>query len=188
MTNQISPEEYERLIKEQCPFCKISSGGIPSNKVYEDSKVMAFLDINPASFGHTLVVPKKHYVVLPQMSDSDSTHLFKVVKNIAGVVFEITQRLSPDKPAGVNIIQNNGAAAGQQVPHVHVHIIPRIEGDGVIQPWPHQKFDEDKMNEMQAAIVASIKPVSTEHKGPVEIEPKRPEKRGKPIKRKERSP
>jgi len=163
MNETITPEEYQKMIMEQCPFCKIAAGAIPAKKVYEDSKVIAFLDINPASPGHTLVIPKKHYTVFPQMSDADTAHIYKVVKNLSGILFELTQRSVADKPAGVNIVQNNGAAAGQQVPHVHIHVIPRVEGDGVIQPWTPKQVEEEQLSQMQAAISAAMQqvPVST---------------------------
>lgn len=169
MNQQISPEEYERLVKEQCPFCKIIDGKIPAKIVYEDDVAVAFLDINPASPGHTLVVPKKHYAVLPQMSDSEIGHIFSLVRNISGLLFEVTQRSSKDKPAGVNIIQNNGAAAGQQVPHVHIHVIPRLEGDNVIQPWQPKQMDENQLNQYQELLKANIRPVEKKKAGPKAI-------------------
>lgn len=152
----VSPEEYERLVKEQCPFCKIGDGKIPAKTVYEDGQVVAFLDINPANPGHILIVPKKHYTVLPQMSDPDVAHIFKVAKRLAGIVFELVQKSSPDKPAGVNVLQNNGAAAGQQVPHVHVHVIPRVEGDGVLPPWTPQKVEDSQMEQIRAMITTAM--------------------------------
>jgi len=188
---QVSPEEYEKLVRENCPFCKIADGTIPARTVYEDSKIIAFLDINPANPGHTLVVPKKHYTVLPQLSDPDVSHLFKVVKRLAGVIFEIIQSSSPDKPVGVNILQNNGAAAGQQVPHVHIHVIPRFEGDGVLPPWEHKKMDDKQMEQLQNAFSTIMKKVPPPTSGPKTVElpetkvgePEKPEEKHEPKKK-----
>ena len=108
---------------------------------------------------------------------------------MTGILFEITQTLSKDKPAGVNIIQNNGAAAGQQVPHVHFHIIPRVEGDGVIQPWKNIEVNEKQADEIQSVIQSTMKPVSINEK-PVHVVEEKPTKtkKTKPLKRKPRIP
>ncbi len=107
-----------------CLFCKIVAGEIPSNKVYEDDFVYAFLDIFPCSKGHTIVLPKKHFGRFTDMSEGDAASLFASVNKIAKTV-EKTLGLE-----GMNIGINNGEIAGQTVPHVHVHIIPRRVGDG----------------------------------------------------------
>lgn len=167
---QVSPEEYDKMVRENCPFCKIADGVIPTRTVYEDSKVIAFLDINPANPGHTLVVPKKHYTVLPQLSDPDTSYLFQVTKRLAGVIFEIMQSSSPDSPIGVNILQNNGAAAGQQVPHVHIHIIPRFEGDGVLPPWEHKKIEDKQMEQLQNAFSTVMKKIPAPSSGPKTVQ------------------
>jgi histidine triad (HIT) family protein len=114
----------------ECIFCKIIGGEIPSKKVYENEKVLAFLDINPKTQGHTIVVPKKHYINILDVPDSEIKPLFISVKKVAGILKE---KLSAD---GFNIIQNNFSAAGQDVMHCHIHIIPRKENDNVIQLHP----------------------------------------------------
>jgi histidine triad (HIT) family protein len=111
-------------MKEDCLFCKIVSGKIPSYKVYEDEAVFAFLDINPASEGHTLVAPKKHFSKFTDMNAKDVASLFEVARKIT-VAVEKTSLAE-----GSNIGINNGEAAGQEIPHVHVHVIPRRRGDG----------------------------------------------------------
>lgn len=93
---------------------------MPASQVYEDNKTMAFLDIRPINEGHTLVIPKKHYKNIYEISDEDLAHLFKIVKKIAIAVKQSTDA------AGISIFQNNGHAAGQVVFHIHVHIIPRF--------------------------------------------------------------
>lgn len=107
-----------------CLFCKIVAGEIPSHKVYEDDFVYAFLDIYPCSEGHTIVLPKKHFSRFTEMEEKDAAALFTSVNIIAKTV-ERTLGLE-----GMNIGINNGEIAGQTVPHVHVHIIPRRAGDG----------------------------------------------------------
>ncbi|MDW7732107.1 MAG: HIT family protein [Methanolobus sp.] len=106
-----------------CLFCKIVSGEIPSNKVYEDDFVYAFLDIYPCSEGHTIVLPKEHIPRFTDMRESDAKSLFGSVNKVAKAVEKAL-----DVP-GMNIGINNGEVAGQSVPHVHVHIIPRREND-----------------------------------------------------------
>ncbi|WP_319507692.1 HIT family protein [uncultured Methanolobus sp.] len=107
-----------------CLFCKIVAGEIPSHKVYEDDFVYAFLDIFPCSEGHTIVLPKKHFGRFTDMEEGDAASLFASVNKVAKTV-EKTLGLE-----GMNIGINNGEIAGQTVPHVHVHIIPRRVGDG----------------------------------------------------------
>ncbi|UGV41961.1 HIT family protein [Methanococcoides orientis] len=107
-----------------CLFCNIIKGDIPSYKVYEDETAYAFLDINPCSRGHTVVVPKTHYENFTDMPAEEVGTLFATVRMIARLVEDA---VSAD---GSNIGLNNKAAAGQLVPHVHIHIIPRFEEDG----------------------------------------------------------
>ena len=109
---------------ENCLFCKIISGETPSNKVYEDYAVYAFLDIYPASEGHTLVAPKKHFSNFKDMNAEDVASLFEAARKITAAVEKAFFA------EGSNIGINNGEVAGQEVPHVHVHVIPRKKGDG----------------------------------------------------------
>ena len=107
-----------------CLFCKIIAGKIPNYTVYEDENVLAFLDIHPCSKGHTIVVPKKHFSDLAELSVGDWQD---ISRGLAVVFSKVREVLSPD---GVNLGINNGKAAGQAVGHVHWHLIPRWEGDG----------------------------------------------------------
>ncbi len=106
-----------------CLFCKIIAGDVPSHKVYEDDFVYSFLDIYPCSEGHTIVLPKKHFRRFTEMSGDDVANLFVSVNKIAR---KLEEALGLE---GMNVGINNGEIAGQSVPHVHVHIIPRREGD-----------------------------------------------------------
>ena len=110
-------------MKNDCIFCAIAAGEIPSFKVYEDELVLAYLDINPFSKGHTLVIPKKHSTGL---LDTDDETLAAVVARVKKVAARLKEKLGCD---GFNVVQNNGEAAGQTVRHVHFHIVPRWIGD-----------------------------------------------------------
>lgn len=105
-----------------CVFCKIVQGKIPARKIMETEKTLAFLDAFPLTKGHTLVIPKNHYVKIQEMKKEDSTDLFDTVRILAGR----TERLASSSLIAIH----NGKESGQEVPHVHVHIIPRNTSDG----------------------------------------------------------
>ena len=122
---------------EDCVFCKIVNGKIPAAKVYENSNVISFLDIMPANKGHCLVVPKKHYENMLDISDGD-------LKNLILAAKKITKALSLSIGNGsYNIIMNNGKEAGQLVDHAHIHIIPRFKGDRLRIKWSHKKYIDE---------------------------------------------
>ena len=109
-------------MKNDCVFCAIAAGEIPSFKIYEDDVVLAYLDINPFAEGHTLVIPKAHSRGLV---DTDDATLAAVIARVKKVAAHIAATLPCD---GFNILQNNGEAAGQTVHHLHFHIVPRRNG------------------------------------------------------------
>jgi len=109
-------------MKNNCVFCAIADGEIPSFKIYEDDIVLAYLDINPCTEGHTLVIPKVHSTGLLDTPDETLSAVLARVKRIAA---HLKEKLPCD---GFNILQNNGGAAGQSVFHLHFHIVPRYEG------------------------------------------------------------
>ncbi len=111
-----------------CIFCKIIVGEIPSHKVYEDDQVLAFLDIKPLNPGHTLVVPKRHTESILDCAEEDTLSVIRVIKKIAPAILRATGA------SACNVSNNNGAAAGQVVFHTHFHVIPRRDGDGYA-PW-----------------------------------------------------
>jgi len=147
--SKLSPEQLQELIQRQCLFCKIVKGEIPAYTIYEDDSVIAFLDIQPATLGHTLVISKKHYSVLPQMPDEEASHLMVVVKQLAGLIFEAMHA------DGVEIRQRNGEIAGQVIPHVHFHITPRYKDDGqemLNEPYNPLKLTEKQFKDVQKQI------------------------------------
>ena len=111
-------------MSEDCIFCSIVAGDIPARTVYEDDDVLAFLDANPLAPGHTLVIPKDHHETLQDVPDEQAEQLLTTIYRLTPIVEDAV-----DADAST-IGFNNGAAAGQEVPHVHGHIIPRFEGDG----------------------------------------------------------
>lgn len=135
----------------ECIFCQIAKGKIPCFKVYEDDRFLAFLDINPANEGHTLVIPKKHYENIYQMDAVDTAALFAVVNGVAKALNKTLDI------KGLNILQNNGEIAGQRMPHVYVHLIPRYEDDEVIiQHYKPKEIDKDKIAELAKNISGKI--------------------------------
>lgn len=123
-----------------CIFCKIAAGEIPSFKVYEDGDVLAYLDINPFAKGHTLVIPKAHSSGLV---DTDNDRLAMVMAAVRKVASHLKTALPCD---GFNILQNNGAAAGQTVNHLHFHIIPRYNGEELkFEPHPGDMAELDEL-------------------------------------------
>ena len=122
---------------ENCIFCKILAGEIPSTAVYEDDDFKAILDVNPAARGHVIILPKNHAANIYELPDEDASKIMVVAKKIATA---IEKAYHCD---GVNILQNNGEAAGQTVFHLHVHVIPRFKGDTVNIGWKQGDMPED---------------------------------------------
>ena len=114
-----------------CPFCHLVGGALPARTLLEDATTVAFLDTAPASRGHTLVVPRVHVV---DLWDADADVLADVARTAHAVAALLRERLRPD---GLTLRQNNGAASGQKVDHLHLHLVPRWHGDGTVGwPWP----------------------------------------------------
>jgi histidine triad (HIT) family protein len=131
-----------------CVFCKIVRGEIPCYKVYEDSNCLAFLDINPASRGHVLVVPKKHFKSFIYMSEKEYIEFMKSFQHIGKGMAKYSEDF--------NVVQNNGKEAGQVVEHLHFHIIPRRAGDGLhLGAWRSQQ-DHD-IEKVQTVIKSLLK-------------------------------
>jgi histidine triad (HIT) family protein len=135
---------------DSCVFCAIVAGRAPAIEVYEDEHTMAFMDINPATRGHVLVIPKRHARDLLDVSEEDLQHVMRTVQCMARAV---DQALQPD---GVNLIQANRIAAFQSVYHFHVHVIPRWLGDGIAPPWRHAPGDPEVLRELSAKIKAAL--------------------------------
>ena len=124
-------------MEENCIFCKILKGDIPSTVVYEDELFKAILDVNPAARGHVIILTKKHVPNIFELPQEEALGIMSVAKKIACA---LQKAYSCD---GVNILQNNGEAAGQTVFHLHVHVIPRFKGDTVNIGWKPGEMPED---------------------------------------------
>lgn len=134
-----------------CIFCKIIQGEIPATKVYEDEKVLAFMDINPLNDGHTLVVPKRHAETIFEIDPQDLIATMKVAQRLA---IAIKKALNSD---GMIVVQLNNKAAGQMVPHLHIHLIPRWENDGLqIGKWEMKPGDMEKIKDIAEKIKKEV--------------------------------
>src|SRR3989344_843191 len=147
---KMSPEELREFQKKQCIFCQISSNKVKSKKVYEDEKVFAVLDINPASKGHLLVLPKEHYAILPQVPEEEIKHLGIGTKQLSQAV------LRGLKVHGTTIFIANGTAAGQRAQHFMMHIIPREEHDNIGIVLPQKKVKESEITDIRELIQAKL--------------------------------
>ncbi|HII17662.1 TPA: HIT family protein [Candidatus Woesearchaeota archaeon] len=132
---------------EGCIFCSIIKGKIPCAKIYEDGEVIALLDINPVNKGHALVLPKEHVHTLTDASDELLAKVMSAAKKIAFAIVRTTGA------EGFNILQNNHKAAGQMVPHLHFHIIPRFERDKRFESWPHESYAKGEADRIKEGIV-----------------------------------
>jgi len=156
-------------MEQKCVFCAIVNKQIPASIIYEDEKVLAFLDINPLTEGHTLVIPKNHAENIFDISEENLKHISIVAQKIANKMKEVMHA------EGVNLIQASGQAADQQVSHFHLHIIPRKNTDqlGLHEYWISkiQKAEPDKLSELAEKLrIEKIEEVTKEEDKPKERE------------------
>ena len=131
-----------------CLFCKIVAGEVPSTRVHEDERTIAFMDINPATRGHLLVVPREHAADLLEIADGDLEACVRAARILAG---RLTDRLDAD---GVNLLNSCGSVAWQTVFHFHMHVIPRYGGDPLQLPWHPAPGDREEIAEAARALTA----------------------------------
>ena len=132
--------------KDDCIFCKIANGEIPSRTLYEDKLFRVILDLAPATRGHALILPKEHADNLYDLPEETAAAVMVLAKKLALVMRE---RLSCD---GLNLVQNNGEAAGQTVSHFHLHMIPRYINDGQTLGWAPSEPAEEKLDEVKKIL------------------------------------
>ncbi len=137
-------------MKEDCIFCKIAAGQIPSATIYEDNNFRVFLDINPATKGHCLIVPKEHFDNIYELDAETAGRLFSLATMIARA---LKKALNCD---GLNIVQNNGLVAGQTVFHFHMHLVPRYENDGLSLLEEQDPGDMDEIETLRKLIRAEL--------------------------------
>ena len=138
------------MIKDDCIFCKLANGVFPTNTVYEDEDFRVILDASPAAKGHSLIIPKQHSDNLYTTDDETLAKLLPLTKKIAA---SMKKTFNCD---GVNVVQNNEPAAGQTVFHLHVHVIPRFNGDNVGIGWPQHETDADEQAALAKALADNI--------------------------------
>jgi histidine triad (HIT) family protein len=145
----------------RCVFCKIVAGEIPSARVLETEEAVAFLDIQPLTPGHTLLVPRSHHVLLSELPEELAAHAGSLLPRLCRAVRAATGSV------GLNVVINIGQAAGQTIDHCHWHIIPRFAADPIHWPWPQGKYEGDELARMKARIEHELasEPHATEEQG-----------------------
>lgn len=133
-----------------CIFCRILADEIPSARVYEDEHAIAFMDLFPLAPGHTLLIPRDHHERLTDLPDETMAALGRVLPRLARAVMAAT------KAEGFNVFQTNGEVSGQDVPHVHFHVIPRAKDDGLGFRWNAGSYAEGEMDAWRAKIAAAL--------------------------------
>ena len=131
---------------DNCIFCKIANGEIPSATLYEDEDFRVILDLGPASKGHALILPKEHYANLYELSDELAAKAMVLAKRM---IIKMQKVLNCD---GYNVVQNNGETAGQTVFHFHMHLIPRYEGDNVGLGWHMGELTDEDIEDILAKL------------------------------------
>jgi histidine triad (HIT) family protein len=137
---------------DDCIFCKIVAGELPSTQLASDDRVVVFMDINPVSHGHCLVVTREHQPTVYEIGDEDAAAVMAAARRVA---LAIRDGLKPD---GLNLHQSNGAVAGQIVPHFHLHLIPRWEGDDAGIRWRSHPGDPGRIAEAAEQIRGALEP------------------------------
>lgn len=133
--------------ESNCIFCKIANGEIPSKTLYEDEDFKVILDLGPATRGHALILPKEHYANLYELDETVASKVLGLAKQMA---VHMTEKLKCD---GFQLVQNNGEAAGQTVPHFHLHLIPRYEKDGQHILWEPGEVSQEELEEICSQII-----------------------------------
>lgn len=146
---QLSEDEIKKrieLMKQNCIFCKIAKKEIPSKIIFEDEKVLAILDINPATMGHLLLMPKEHYMMMPMVPDDVLGHMSVISKYLSDLLRQTFDCKD------VTIYIANGAAAGQQSQHFMMHVIPRYDNDNLKFNLEGSKLDEQELDALSKKI------------------------------------
>lgn len=138
------------MIKDDCLFCKIAGGSIPSATVYEDSNFRVFMDVNPASRGHCLIVPREHFDDIYDLDAETAGKLFSLATLIARA---LKDALNCD---GLNIVQNNGEIAGQTIHHFHLHLIPRYKGDDFSMQFVQHEISQGDLDKLRNEIRSAL--------------------------------
>lgn len=136
--------------QQDCIFCKIARNELPAAKVFENETLVAFLDINPVAPGHLLLITKHHYASLFEASEAAAGDLGSILPRLARAVCR-----GVEAPA-LNVVANTGREAGQVVDHLHLHLIPRYEGDRLFGQWPHRAYEQEEQESVRERIEAAL--------------------------------
>lgn len=179
----MSPEDLSQTGQQQCVFCHIASGRVASKKVYADEKVVCVLDIYPANPGHVLIIPKEHYVIMPQIPEDVLQHIGMIAKGISHA------QLRALKAQGTNVFVANGVVAGQRAQHFMMHVIPRMDGDQLSFAIPEKKMSPADAKKAQKLLKKALakalglkvedEPETDEEEQIPQEEPKKEEKAAK---------
>lgn len=134
-----------------CVFCRIVAGSLPAARILENADALAFLDIAPLSPGHMILIPKVHVSRITELPEARAAALFALVPRLARAL------LRASGAAGLNLLQNNGSCAGQVVEHLHVHLIPRREADGLGYRWNPGKYAEGQAEQLLKQLYEALK-------------------------------
>lgn len=134
--------EGVKMKKDDCIFCKLANGDIPTNVVYEDSDFTVIMDASPATKGHSLILPKNHFANLFELDEETTNKVLPLAKKVAA---HMTEKLGCD---GFNLVQNNGETAGQTVFHFHMHLIPRYKDDNQVIGWKPNDADAEEQKKI----------------------------------------
>lgn len=137
--------------KDDCIFCRIANGEIPSETIYEDEDFRVILDLEPAACGHALLLPKEHYCDVCELDERLASKVLLVASKIGGAMKEGLGC------AGFNLVQNNGEAAGQTIFHFHMHIIPRYEGGPSMVTWSKHTSEKSQLGDTAKRITAALR-------------------------------
>jgi histidine triad (HIT) family protein len=149
---------------EGCLFCSIVEGKMPSYKVFENPLFLVALDINPATKGHLIVIPKAHYRNIVEMPEQEMHRMFSLTRALSAVLIDYGAK-------GVNMLYSLGEAAGQRSPHMMVHLIPRYQDDKVHLVWEPQKLSEEDFRLIQSAVSAKINEQASQQQAPAPVQP-----------------
>lgn len=138
------------MTDQDCVFCKIARGQVPARRIYEDDVCVAFLDIGPLAEGHTLIIPRQHFRDIRDIPPDVLAAVMSPMPMLASALMRTTDA------TGINMLHNTGLTAGQAVFHYHVHLIPRVEGDGLGFIWNAGKYEDDRADELQAQLVEAL--------------------------------
>ncbi len=144
---KMSPEQIKEYEEQNCLFCHIVKGKVTSQKVYEDDVCIGILDINPSNPGHVLIIPKKHYTIMPMIKEEEYSKIIITAKKISTAILRAV------KAEGINMFIANGQVAGQKSPHTMIHLIPRREGDHITAfDLPKNKIEPEDQDKLRRLI------------------------------------